>query len=201
MMDFFKDKKKVTITIILILLLIFGIMLWRRRRKTSINLPEDKEESGYVAPRGFFPGGGGGLPTPTPTPSPSPIPHSPSGRFGPPSPMTPPPTPPTPPTPCTTPPCPPTPPTPPTPPYPPYPYYPGPIYYNPFPATYIIDEVPEQDSSRMSREEYIDYLRKRIVALENAYDKAISDFRLARAFKISKEINRVEAILDQYLGI
>ena len=119
----------------------------------------------------------------------------PAGRFGPPSP---PPTPPTPP--CTTPPCPPTPPTPPYPPYP-YPYYPGPVYYNPFPQTYIIDEVPEQDSSRMSREEYIDYLRKRIAALEKAYDNAISAFRLARAFRISKEINRAEEALDQYLGI
>lgn len=189
MKDFFKDKKKVTIAIILILLLIFGIILWRRRRKSSIDIPESKEESGYVAPRGFFPGGGGGLPSPTPAPSPVVPSPMPTGRFGSPSP----------PAPCTTPPCPPT-PTPPYPPYP-YPYYPGPVYYNPFPQTYIIDEVPEQDSSRMSREEYIDYLRKRIAALENVYDKAMSDFRFARAFKISKEINRVEAILDQYLEI
>ena len=183
MKEFLKDKKKVTIAVVLILLLILGIVLWRRRRKSlgKGSLPEDKEESGYVMPRGFFPGGG--LPTAA-----TPItPVSNAGRSIVPSTPTPSPT-----DQCTNPPCPPT----------PYPYYPGPVYYNPFPQTYIIeDDVPEQDSSRMSRQEYIDYLRNRITALENAYDKAMSNLRLGKAFRISKEINRVEAILDQYLGI
>lgn len=195
MKDFLNDKKKVTIVIVLILLLLFFILLWRRRRKV---IPESKEESGYVTPRGFFPGGSGTTPSSARVSPPAPMaPMSPPPS--PPTPPSPPPTPPGPPAPCTTPPCP---PPPPTPPYPyPYPYYPGPVYYNPFPQTYIIDEVPERESSKMSREEYIDYLRKRIASLESAHDKAISDFRFARAFKISKEINRVETILDQYLGL
>lgn len=170
MKEFLKDKKKVILAAILILAII-ALILWSRRQKTDKSI----DESNYVEPRGFFPGGGGGLPAPspapTPTPSPTPTP-TPTGSHHPHHPY-----------------------------YPNYPYYPGPVYYNPFPRTYIIDEVDEEDPSNMTRKEYIEYLRKKIIVLEAAHDRAISTLKIGKAYRISKEIDKVEAVLDKYLGL
>jgi hypothetical protein len=80
-----------------------------------------------------------------------------------------------------TPPCPP-------PPFPPS-FPPWPIYYDPFPRTYIIDAGNEEQQPMSRTRQYIDYLRKSIDALENAYDNAINDFMLLKAYRISQQIN------------
>ena len=75
------------------------------------------------------------------------------------------------------------------------------MYYNPFPQTYIVAGENDQDTGKMSKEEYVDFLRKKIAVLEKEYDAAMSDFRFARAFKISKQLSKAEEELDKYLGI
>jgi hypothetical protein len=88
------------------------------------------------------------------------------------------------------------PPTPPPHPHPtpyPYPYYPGPVYYNPFPRTYIIEDAPVRP--RLSNR---DYLIKSIAKLEMAYDDAVANLMLGRALNISRKIKALERELDRY---
>jgi hypothetical protein len=52
----------------------------------------------------------------------------------------------------------------------------------------------------MSKSQYVKYLQDRINGLEVAYDNAISDFMLGRAFRISKEIRALKGQLEIQLG-
>ena len=172
--ELLQDKKKMMVVAV-VLLAVIGIIIWLRSRKS--------QESNYVMPRGFFPSTP--APTPTPPPEPTPTPTPPPGD----SMGTPPPAP--------------TPPPPinsgnPAVPYPPYGYgYPGPMYYNPFPRTYIVDEA--RPNRYMNKGEYIQTLINSINVLEDRYDQAISDLTFGRAIRIANQIKGLRADLKAQL--
>jgi hypothetical protein len=179
-----EDKRKLLIVFTFIAL---GIVLLLIKRKSK------PQESGFVAPRGFFPGGGTTTPT-TPTP-PMDIPDGRGAGGGGGTVMDIPPT--------DIPPVTPMPPTPPNPsyPYPSYPvlpYYPAPVYYNPFPRTYNV--INYSQNQNMNKGQYIDYLQKQINSLEFEYDDALSSLMFGRAYKISKVINSLKDKLRIQLG-
>ena len=180
MENILKDKKKV-IAVIVVLLVVIGIVLWLRRRK--------KEESGYVMARGFFPTDGGSTPPPTAPPAPTPPPGDGAPPPGGDGIMGGPPMPPPPsggghPYPG------------PYPSWPVIPYYPAPVYYDPFPRTVVVNDT--ENNGRVSRSQYVSYLRKAIDSLEIAYDDAVSDFMFRRAYKISKQIDDLrEKLIEQ----
>ena len=173
--EMLQDKKKMMVVAV-VLLAVIGIIIWLRSRKS--------QESNYrqVMPRGFFPSTPMPTPTPPPPPEPTPTPTPPPGD----SIMGMPPPAPTPP------------PINPAVPYPPYGYgYPGPMYYNPFPRTYIVDEARSNRS--MNKGEYIQTLINAINVLEDRYDQAISDLTFGIAIRIANQIKGLRADLKTQL--